>query len=68
MKLVFAVDAIFPPLTGIGGYALELAMRLPSVGEIDDVRFLAMWSWLVLLLLARHLQTGRWAMVGRFLI
>ena len=45
MKLVFAVDAIFPPLTGIGRYALELAMRLPSVGEIDDVRFLAMWSW-----------------------
>lgn len=45
MKLVFAVDAIFPPLTGIGRYAYELANRLPQVPEIDDLRFLAMWRW-----------------------
>lgn len=45
MKLVFAVDAIFPPLTGIGRYAYELATRLPQVGMIEDLRFLAMWSW-----------------------
>lgn len=45
MKLVFAVDAIFPPLTGIGRYAYELANRLPHAGEFDAVRFLAMWSW-----------------------
>lgn len=45
MKLVFAVDAIFPPLTGIGRYAYELANRLPQVADIDELHFLAMWSW-----------------------
>ena len=45
MKLVFAVDAIFPPLTGIGRYALELAMRLPHCAGVDDVRYLGMWYW-----------------------
>lgn len=46
MKVVFAVDAIFPPLTGIGRYASELAKRLPFAEGIDDVRYLAMFSWL----------------------
>lgn len=46
MKLVFAVDSIFPPLTGIGRYAIELANRLPCVEGVDDVRYLAMFRWL----------------------
>lgn len=45
MRLVFAVDAIFPPLTGIGRYALELAKRLPLREELDVVRYLGMWYW-----------------------
>lgn len=45
MKLVFAVDAIFPPLTGIGRYAFELANRLPHSAEVDELHFLAMWRW-----------------------
>ena len=45
MKLAFAIDAIFPPLTGIGRYAYELANRLPQVAEIDELRFLGMWRW-----------------------
>ena len=45
MRLVFAVDAIFPPLTGIGRYALELATRLPLCTGLDDVRYLGMWYW-----------------------
>lgn len=42
---MFAVDAIFPPLTGIGRYAYELADRLTQVEELDYLRFLAMWRW-----------------------
>jgi glycosyltransferase involved in cell wall biosynthesis len=45
VKLVFAVDAIFPPLTGIGRYALELATLLPQCPELEDVRYLGMWHW-----------------------
>lgn len=45
MKLIFAVDAIFPPLTGIGRYAWELATRLPDCAGIDDLRFFSAWRW-----------------------
>lgn len=45
MKLVLAVDAIFPPLTGIGRYALELAKQLPGQPEIEDLRLLG-WGWI----------------------
>ncbi len=37
MKLIFAVDAIFPPLTGIGRYAWELACGLDQSGCGDEV-------------------------------
>ena len=43
LKLVFAADAIFPPLTGIGRYAFELARRLPLVKELQELRYLTMW-------------------------
>jgi len=45
MQVILAVDAIFPPLTGIGRYALELATRLPRQPGIESVRYLGMWSW-----------------------
>src|SRR5512137_2598143 len=43
MQVILAVDAIFPPLTGIGRYALELATRLPLQPGIESVRYLGMW-------------------------
>lgn len=46
MKLIIAVDAIFPPLTGIGRYALELVRGLQDVqeqGELGQVPLLFPW-------------------------
>ena len=45
LRLVLATDAIFPPLTGIGRYAYELATRLPLRDDIDELRYLGMWAW-----------------------
>ena len=45
MKLVYAVDAIFPPLTGIGRYAWEVGSRLRAAAEIEDIRFISMGRW-----------------------
>ncbi|MFZ0488581.1 MAG: glycosyltransferase family 1 protein [Arenicellales bacterium] len=42
MKLIFAVDAVFPPLTGIGRYTWELGRRLEANPEIADIRFFSM--------------------------
>lgn len=39
MKLIFAVDAVFPPLTGIGRYAWELADGLAKCVETDSVAY-----------------------------
>ena len=39
MKLIFAVDAVFPPLTGIGRYAWELADGLAQCPESDSVLY-----------------------------
>jgi len=52
MQVILAVDAIFPPLTGIGRYALELATRLPRQPGIDGVRYLGMWGWVQVPVLA----------------
>lgn len=41
MKVVLAVDALTPPLTGIGRYTWELAQGLSKRDDIDDVRFYA---------------------------
>jgi alpha-1,3-rhamnosyl/mannosyltransferase len=46
VKLIFAVDAIFPPLTGIGRYAWELATRLAESARIDDLRFISNFGWI----------------------
>ncbi len=45
MRLIFTVDAIFPPLTGIGRYALELATRLSTRADVEQLRFLGLWGW-----------------------
>ena len=45
MRLILAVDAIFPPLTDIGRYAYELATRLPLLEDFEELRYLGMWSW-----------------------
>lgn len=46
MKIVLAVDAIFPPLTGIGRYAWELAWRLRDSREVRHARFFSMGRWI----------------------
>lgn len=45
MKLIFATDAIFHPLTGIGRYALELALRLPQVPGVESVKYFNLVRW-----------------------
>jgi glycosyltransferase involved in cell wall biosynthesis len=39
VKLIFAVDAVFPPLTGIGRYAWELASGLAKSADAAQVRY-----------------------------
>ncbi len=45
LRLILATDAIFPPLTGIGRYAYELATRLPLRDDVEELRYLGMWAW-----------------------
>ena len=45
MKLILAVDAIKPPLTGIGRYTWELANRIPALPEVECMRFLVGGQW-----------------------
>ncbi len=45
MKLVFNVDAITAPLTGIGRYALELARGLATHGDIEALRLYSAYRW-----------------------
>jgi glycosyltransferase involved in cell wall biosynthesis len=44
--VILAVDAIFPPLTGIGRYAWELASGLQSAEGIAAIRYFAMGRWI----------------------
>jgi len=39
MKVVFSVQSIKFPLTGIGRYTYELARHLPCVSEVEELRF-----------------------------
>ncbi len=45
MKVILDVDAISPPLTGIGRYTLELARGLLRSGRVTDARFFALGRW-----------------------
>lgn len=45
MKIILAVNAIKPPLTGIGRYTWELANRIPIMPGVESVRFFAEGRW-----------------------
>ncbi len=45
MKVIFNVDAITAPLTGIGRYALELARGLARHREIEALRLYSAYRW-----------------------
>lgn len=45
MNVVLSIEAIHPPLAGIGRYAWELATRLPLHENIDAVRYLSDGFW-----------------------
>ncbi|MFC0351179.1 glycosyltransferase family 4 protein [Undibacterium danionis] len=42
---MLSIEAIHPPLAGIGRYAWELATRLPLQQEIESVRYLSDGQW-----------------------
>jgi glycosyltransferase involved in cell wall biosynthesis len=46
MKIILAVNAIKPPLTGIGRYTLELANRLPEMQGVESIRFFFEGRWI----------------------
>jgi glycosyltransferase involved in cell wall biosynthesis len=45
MKLILNVDALTPPLTGIGHYTLRLARGLRNHPAISELRYFAGWRW-----------------------
>ena len=45
MRVIFNVDAITAPLTGIGRYALELARGLAHHAEIEELRLYSAYRW-----------------------
>jgi glycosyltransferase involved in cell wall biosynthesis len=45
MKIILAVNAIKPPLTGIGRYTWELASRICSMQDVEEVRFFFEGRW-----------------------
>ncbi len=45
MRVIFNVDAITAPLTGIGRYALELARGLARHAAIEELRLYSAYRW-----------------------
>ena len=45
MRVIFNVDAITAPLTGIGRYALEIARGLAHHAEIDELKLYSAYQW-----------------------
>ena len=45
MNVVLSIEAVRPPLAGIGRYVWELATRLPQHPEIESMRFLSDGIW-----------------------
>lgn len=45
LKVILNVDAITPPLTGIGRYALNLARGIQYNGAVWDCRFYSAYRW-----------------------
>ncbi|QIL81639.1 glycosyltransferase family 4 protein [Diaphorobacter sp. HDW4A] len=44
--VILGADAIHAPLTGIGRYAYELAMRLPECEGVESLRFYSLGQWI----------------------
>ncbi len=45
MKVIFNVDAITAPLTGIGRYALEIARGLAHHAQIEQLKLYSAYQW-----------------------
>lgn len=45
MNVVLSIEAIHPPLAGIGRYAWELATRLAVYAEIESIRYISDGLW-----------------------
>ena len=46
MPLILSIDALSPPLSGIGRYTWQLASRLPLTRSIDVVRYIRQGRWI----------------------
>ncbi len=46
MRLILSIDALSPPLSGIGRYTWQLASRLPFTRSIDVVRYIRQGRWI----------------------
>ncbi|MFA5984334.1 MAG: glycosyltransferase family 1 protein [Methylococcaceae bacterium] len=46
MKIILAVNAIKPPLTGIGLYTWELANRLPGIAGVKSIKYFSSGRWI----------------------
>jgi glycosyltransferase involved in cell wall biosynthesis len=58
MNLVLAVDALTPPLSGIGRYTCELVRRLQQRSEIESLRFYRPGCWVEGAELLNHPSSG----------
>lgn len=54
MNVVLAIEAINPPLAGVGRYAWELATRLPQHADVESVRYLSDGLWRALPMLSNN--------------
>lgn len=45
MKLILSVDALSPPLSGIGRYTWELASRIAQVPDVEQIRYFRAGQW-----------------------
>lgn len=63
MKAILNVDAITPPLTGIGHYALRLARGLSHHPGVEEIKFFSGYRWIndpeQALVANRHIARGR---------
>jgi len=77
VNLIFNVDAITQPLTGIGRYALRLAQGLKDHSAITNVRYFSAYQWIddpqnaldsnrFVAFMRRHVPTKRLAMRAYF--
>lgn len=46
MKIILSIEAILPPLTGIGRYVLELASRMPTAQDIENISYYRQGQWI----------------------